>query len=127
VSEVAVLAARDECHDFLAAKFMPLQAQPRFRLPDDLGLYQGRGVGAIQGNDQLDTRQGRGLQRCLDKGSTQAHVGHAAQRDNTCSCPQLDARIDAFALSPTMFHEQENASPVPTGPGLAVSNSASKM
>jgi hypothetical protein len=124
---MAVLAAGQECPNFPATEFVPLEAQPRFSLPDDLGLYQGRGVGAIQGNDQLDTRKERGLQSCLDKGPTQAHVGHATQRDNTCLCPQLDARIDTFALSPTMFHEQENASPVPTGPGLAVSNLASKM
>ena len=101
---MSVLAAGYERPYFLAAKLMPFQAQPRFSLSDDLGLYQGRRVGAIQRNDQLHTRQGRGSQRRLDKGSTEAHVGHPAERDNTCLCPQLDARIYTFALSPTMFH-----------------------
>jgi hypothetical protein len=41
---------------------MPLEAQPRFSLPHDLGLYQGRAAGAIEGDDQLDLGQGWGLQ-----------------------------------------------------------------
>ena len=75
---MSVLAAGEERPYFFAAEFMPLQAQPRFSLPDDLGFYQGCPVGAIQRNDQLHTRQGWGLQRRLDKGSTEAHVGHPA-------------------------------------------------
>jgi hypothetical protein len=102
---VPVLAPGDERTDFLAAKFMPLQAQSRFSLPYDLGFYQGGPMRAIQRNDQLDPRQGRSSQRGLDKGSTDAHVGHPAEGDNTSLCPQLDARIYTFALSPTMFHE----------------------
>ena len=100
-----MLAPGDERPDFFASKFMPLEAQPRFSLADDLGLYQSGPVGAIQGDDELDTRKRRGLQGCLDKGSTQAHVRHAAQRDSTSLCPQLDGRIDTVAWSPTMFHE----------------------
>jgi hypothetical protein len=107
VSEVPVLTAGDEGPDFLAAKFMPLQAQPRLSLPHDLGFYEGGRMRAIQRNDQLHPRQGRGSQRGLDKGSTEAHVGHPAEGDNTSLCPQLDARIYTFALSPTMFHELE--------------------
>jgi len=99
-----MLAAGDEGPYFFSAEFLPLQAQPRFSLTDDLGFHQGRCMGAIQGNDQLDARQGWSAQRCLDKGSTEAHVGYPAKRDNTFLCPQLDARIDAFALSPTVFH-----------------------
>lgn len=53
MSEVPVLAARYECAYLFAAKLVPLQAQPRFSLPDDLGVYQGRPMGAIQGDDQL--------------------------------------------------------------------------
>ena len=104
MSVASVLAAGYEGPYFLGAKFMPLQAQPRFSLTHDQGFYQGRRVGAIQGNDQLDTRQRWGPQRCLDKGSTEAHVGHPAERDNTGLCPQLDTRIDALALSPPVFH-----------------------
>ena len=95
----------DECPDLVAAEFMPLEAEPPFSLSHDLGLYQGCAVGAIQRDDQLDLGQGRGLERCLDEGSTEAYVGHPSQRDNTTLGPQLDARIDTLALSPTMFHE----------------------
>jgi hypothetical protein len=105
MSEMPVLAAGYERAYLFAAKLVPLQTQPRFSLPDDLGIYQGRAMGAIQGYDQLHAGQSWGLQRSLDKGSTEAHVGHPAESDNTSLCPQLDARIYTFALSPTMFHE----------------------
>lgn len=48
MSEVTVLTAGYERPDFLTTEFMPFQAQPRFSLPDNLGFYQGRPVGAIQ-------------------------------------------------------------------------------
>ena len=54
--QVPVLAAGYECADLFAAELVPFQTQPRFSLPDNLGLYQGRRVRAIQGNDQLHTR-----------------------------------------------------------------------
>jgi hypothetical protein len=127
MSEVTVLAAGDECPYLVTSEFMPFEAQPRFSLPDDLGFYQSRGVGAVQRNDQLHTRQRRDSQRRLDKGATEAHVGHPAEGDNTSLCPQLDARIDAFALSPTMFHELSNRKCRARGPGLAVRDSASNM
>jgi len=54
--QVPVLAAGYERADLFAAELVPFQSQPRFSLPDNLGLYQGRRVRAIQGNDQLHTR-----------------------------------------------------------------------
>ena len=51
MSEVSVLWAGYERPYLFTAKFLPFEPQSRFSLPDDLGLYQGRGMGAIQGND----------------------------------------------------------------------------
>lgn len=110
---MAVLTTGYEGPDFVAAEFMPFQAQPRFSLADDLGFYQGRAMGVIEGNDQLHTGERRCMQASLDKRPTEAHVGHSAQRDNTSLCPQLDTRIYAFALSPTMFHARETQVPCP--------------
>lgn len=59
---MAVLAAGDEGADLFPTELVPLQPQPRFSLPYDLGLYQGRPMGAVQGNDQLHTGQGCCLQ-----------------------------------------------------------------
>jgi hypothetical protein len=44
VSQVPVLATGYEGPYFFTAKLMPLQAQSRFGLADDLGLYQSRGM-----------------------------------------------------------------------------------
>ena len=56
MSEMPLLAAGYERAYLFAAELVPFQSQPRFSLPDNLGLYQGRRVRAIQGNDQLHTR-----------------------------------------------------------------------